>query len=434
MWKLVIPALAVALIGCGGGGGGSATAPNDLSVAVDPVSATVVVPKLIGSYQNEIRSSTVFNSSVADLNGDGLDDVVVSGWATAPSNYVASRSGFVELKILIQQDDGSLIDKTDELIGKTNATIWGSQRILINDYDKDGKLDIAVLGFQDGASAVAAPSVVFWNNGSSFYRHDLPEKVWAHAACTGDFNGDGLPELIAGATGTDQNTIYANRGNRQFVNDRTITQEFISAAGACAVLRDTNNGNVAIVTTNIPAYPFFSGLVKVWDQNQNFVRTAGLLGSEEPGINVGIYHDIINVIPIDVNNDGKVDLILTDNGDYRLLTANGSIRVLINEGDFVFSNQTEKYLPNQIKNGFYNYYWNQINVDGYPAIYLDHSGSVSLWQFKDGAMVKHKEKLLNDLTKGYQYTNIFKTKKGLSLFLIYTQDYPSAKFFSRPIQ
>ena len=229
MWKLVIPALAVALTGCGGGG--SASVAGSSSNAIQAIHLT---PRVINKYKNEIGSSQVFNSAVADLNGDGLDDIVLSGWAVAQSTYVGSRSGFVNLKIFIQQDDGSLIDKTDTLIGIENSTLWGSQRVLINDYDNDGRPDIAVLGFQDTNSAVPSPSVVFWNNGNSFSRLDLNEKVLAHAACAGDLNGDGLMELITGPgpLSTDLNTIYSNRGQRQFVFNRNLTKEEISSSGA----------------------------------------------------------------------------------------------------------------------------------------------------------------------------------------------------------
>ena len=430
MWKLVIPALAVALTGCGGGG--SASVAGSSSNAIQAIHLT---PRVINKYKNEIGSSQVFNSAVADLNGDGLDDIVLSGWAVAQSTYVGSRSGFVNLKIFIQQDDGSLIDKTDTLIGIENSTLWGSQRVLINDYDNDGRPDIAVLGFQDTNSAVPSPSVVFWNNGNSFSRLDLNEKVLAHAACAGDLNGDGLMELITGPgpLSTDLNTIYSNRGQRQFVFNRNLTKEEISSSGACVVIKDNATGSVAIVTTNIPWYPNFSAVIKVWDKTFNFIETISLPSSEEPGTNADITHDIINVIPIDINGDGNIDLITTDNGNWKNTSASGFISVLLNQGNFVFKNETDKYFPNQNKNAFFNYYYTKLLVEGYPSIYLDHSGTVSLWQLKNGEFVKYKESLLNLLVKGYQYTNIYKTKKGLSLFLIDTAEYPYATFYYRPL-
>jgi hypothetical protein len=428
MWKLVIPALAVALTGCGGGGGAAGSGGG-------AIQALNLTPTAISRYKNEIGSSQVFNSAVADLNGDGLDDIVLSGWAVAQDTYVGTRSGFVNLRIFIQQDNGSLVDKTSDLIGDANSTIWGSQRVLINDYDNDGRPDIAVLGFQDGPKSTFAPSAIFWNNGNSFLRSDLLDKLGAHAACTGDLNGDGLPELIAGAADIYPNTIYSNLGQRQFVNNHDITQEPISSGGACAVLKDQSTGNTAIVTSNFPLYPFFSAVVKVWDKDFNFITTNSLPGSEEPGNNIALVHDIVNMIPIDINGDGKTDLVITDNGNFRLNVANGSMSVLINQGDFSFKNETEKYLATQSKTSFFSYYYTRLTIDGHQAIYLDNGDlGVSLWQIKDGKFVKYKEELLNSLTSGYQGTNIYKTKNGYSLFLIGPGQSPyTATFYFRSI-
>ena len=423
MWKLVIPALAAALTGCGGGAGSGGSAIQALNL--DPI--------IISRYKNEIESSQVFNSAVADLNGDGLDDIVLSGWAVAQNTHVGSRSGFINLKIFIQQDNGSLIDKTSDLIGDTNSTIWGSQRVLINDYDNDGRPDIAVLGFQDGQASAPAPSVVFWNNGNSFSRLDLSEKIWAHAACSGDLNGDGLLELVTGSADTRQNTIYANQGQRQFILNANVTQESISSAGTCAVIKDSQTGNIAIITTNMPFYPFYNAIVKIWDKNFKFIKASGLPGSEELGANPTPDHDIVNVVPIDVNGDGLTDLITTDNGDFTASSAKGFLSVLINQGNFVYKNETDAYLPNQTKNSFFNYYYNKLAIDGYQSVYFDHSGTVSLWQFKNRSLVKYKEELLNSLVSGYQYTNIYKTKNGHSLFLVNTTEYPYATFYYRPI-
>lgn len=424
MWKLVIPAVAVALTGCGGGGGSSS------ATSASPIAGAY----LISRYRNEISTAQIFNSAVADLNGDGLDDVVVSGWALAPSTWTGTRSGFVSIKILIQQPDGSLKDQTDSLVGTDQAVIWGSQRTLITDLDQDGRPDIAVLGFQDGPAATSAPSVIFWNDGTSFKRHDLPETVWAHAACAGDLNGDGAVELVTGSSGGYTNTIYSNQGQRQLTADRNLTTEGISSAGACAVIKDHVANQVAIVTTNIPWYPMASAVTKVWDSNFNLLKVDPLPGSEEPGSNLEILNDIVNVIPIDINGDGLIDLITTNNGQWRLEVPNGHMSVLINQGNFVFDNQTEKYLPQQSKTKFFNYYYRLLTVDGYPAVYFDHlNQGVSLWQIKNGSMVRYQEKLLNSLAQGYRYTNIYRTRNGLSLFLIDDSNNSVASFLYRPI-
>ena len=86
MWKLVIPALAVALTGCGGGGGGTGTT----SQVVDGVAITA---GFISTPATFIPSLVTGNFST-----DGARYVVLSGWyignTTAPrttwSDFLAS--------------------------------------------------------------------------------------------------------------------------------------------------------------------------------------------------------------------------------------------------------------------------------------------------------------------------------------------------------
>jgi len=385
----------------------------------------------IGKYKNELGFSQVFNIAVADLNGDGLDDVVLSGWASSPDNFVAARSSFVNLMIFIQQSDGSLIDKTDDLIGVSKSVIWGSQRILINDYDKDGKPDIAVLGFQDGKNAsFDSPSAIFWNDGNKFSRIDIAEGLWAHAACAGDINGDGFIDLAAGGS---PNSIFINSGSRQININKKITNEPISTGGACSIINDEKTGNFAIITTNLPLFQDYSAVLYVFDKNFKLLKKSGLPGAEEPGLNISLNKDIVNIIKIDLNGDGIMDMILTDNGDYHLGYPNGSFVALINDGKFNFINETEKYFPNQKKNSFFNYYVIDLTLDGLKSFYVHNDNSASLWQLNGGSFVKYKESLISSLTADYNQSAIYKTGNGYSLFLLDFKSYPFATFYTRPL-
>lgn len=437
MIKTVISAvMAVALTACGGGGGLNidSTGTSTVETSVNTVSIAAALTnsslQLVGQYKNEVASSSIFNSTVADLNGDGLDDIVVSSWARN-SDTTATRSGFTHIRLFIQQPNGELKDLTSNLV--RDSTIWGSQRSIVMDFDNDGKLDIALMGFQDGASAVPAPSVIFWNNGNEFARQDLPEPVSAHAACAGDLTGDGLPEIVVGGTNAHPNTIYQNQGQRILRFEKTFTTKSISAGGACAVLKDHTNGNVAVVSTNMMWNLGHSAVAHVWDRNFNFLRSVPLPGSEEPTYNVNLVNDIVNVIPIDVNGDGLVDLILTNNGNWQVKQYNGSITVLINQGNFVFTNETARYLPVQNKNTFFNYYYNLLTVDGSPAFFVDNGlDGVSIWQLKNGVFSKYKEQMLNNLSRGHR-ANVYRTAQGLSLFLINEDDFPYATFYTKAI-
>ena len=99
--RIVLLTMTVLLVSaCGGGGGGGTESSNNKlnqiqqSVQIEPVKVT--------DYENELKVTHSFNANVADLNGDGLEDVVIAGWAAMPSGWTGPRNSNVPLKILIQ--------------------------------------------------------------------------------------------------------------------------------------------------------------------------------------------------------------------------------------------------------------------------------------------------------------------------------------------
>ena len=440
-------------------------AGNNNYNAATQVSQTFAVSKTdqtitkVMDYQNEDNAAQIFGTHVADLNGDGLEDVVVSGWAAVPPGFNDTKPihGKVPVRVLIQQSDATLVDKTSSLIKSGEDMIYGIQRILIADFDSDGKPDIFLPGFQDTGGDHCCPnlpSVMFWNNGSSFERTDFPEKIWNHAACTGDLLNTGRQDIIlAGVFGeVYPNNIYLNNGTRNMLVDHSIANEQISSGGACSVMKDPGSGYTAIINTN---YYFkdakgadFIANILIYDQNFRHIKTIGLPGSENPGGYVPGYQkdgtpnqpDLVNIIQIDLNKDGLMDLVLTNQESLKFVA-------LVNEGDFNFINKTSEYFPTNptVHPAFYT---RVINVDGFLSIFIANADEdanwatrPSLWSLTNGSFNPYlQEKITADIT-GYISPTIYQAKNGTFYLLIakdrYVFDGPSVQriftFYTTPL-
>ena len=168
MNKIIAPTILLTLVltGCGGGGGGS-TSSNGTGNSSE--TASVVVSAL-----SEVRRTTatplnlVNTIAVGDLNNDGLDDVVVGGW-------VNDGTHTARIYVFYQNANGSLTEKTAEVL--PSNTYSGSQHVFIRDFDGDGRNDIFLPAFDDGAGQPVANSVFFWNNSGQFIRQDLTDQV-----------------------------------------------------------------------------------------------------------------------------------------------------------------------------------------------------------------------------------------------------------------
>lgn len=272
---LVLPAL---LTACGGGGGSSGGASSSLvSAVMSPGS----------------RTNTVANYAAADLNGDGLEDVVVSGWNTdVLTAYVY---------IFIQNSDGTLTDKTSNLLA--NNVIEGSQRVLISDFDSDGHVDIFIPGFGDGTQIYGAHSVMFWGSTGQYVREDWTDRNAAHGACIADLNNDGKTDLLVAGTSYSNSVggVYINNGNRHFtLNTTTLPSSYFEA---CASI-NTGSSNVV----------YFAGGNATSGYRDTIATIDYSLNTTSLGLQVNNALDSIDVVVADLNADGQKEFVVSLNG------------------------------------------------------------------------------------------------------------------------
>lgn len=275
MNHITVLSVCLALTACGGGGGGSTTSQNA------PAASSTIVADIFNN------SNSVYNVAKGDVNGDGLDDLVVSGWRIdEPTAYVF---------VLVQNANGTLTDRTQALLGSN--VISGSQRAFIEDFDGDGRNDIFLPGFRDGNTITPADSVMFWNNGSSFSRDTFTDQAMAHGACIGDMNRDGKVDMFVGGAG-----LYVNNGNRSFtINSTVLSNNYFSA---CAIINEPSSSVVYFGNSNV--VPGHKDAIAVFDTN--------LTLQYYTPIATDAARDTLGVFVADATLDGFQDFVITSNG------------------------------------------------------------------------------------------------------------------------
>lgn len=156
------------------------------------------------AYQT-LNDSKIPNSTVGDFNNDGIDEIV----------YI-ERSSAEHMKMCYFKDNGSVNTWVD-VPTFTTAT---PQYILTGDYNSDGLLDMMVIcrsGYyflQNKGGIVNSngyTQVTFVNAG---YKTDFNEDY--SEIRPGDFNGDGLPDLILNEHCNSKWHLALNNGNWGF--------------------------------------------------------------------------------------------------------------------------------------------------------------------------------------------------------------------------
>jgi hypothetical protein len=254
-----------------------------------------------------------------DYDNDGYEDLLVYRWGKPE---------------LFHNDKGKGFTRVTEKAGlpawvNANSAIW-------LDFDSDGKLDLFIAGYWADninlwkleTTKIMPESFQYANNGGRKYLYrnkgdgtfeDVTAKVgidstrWTLGVAATDLRGTGYPDIVL-ANDYGINQFYANQGGEKFVDLSKATQVGdMSKSGMSACFGDVfNQGRFAIYTCNITE----PGILLQW--NNLWVPEPGAAGDKLR------YENLAQSLGVarggwswgaqfgDLNNDGKIDLFLTN--------------------------------------------------------------------------------------------------------------------------
>lgn len=212
--------------------------PDRNPVAPQPESPSVGPARILGVLETELASSQDFGYQIryelADLNGDGLVDVLGGGWVTTSqcslvggcADGTALPSPEAPLWAVVQTASGDWADGTSALGLGGETGSWN--RALIDDFNGNGISDLFLPAFWDIPVVHKPSSWVLDLGGNAAWTRRAGPTTWAHGASVVDANLDGCPDVV-----TADATWYLNDCRGSFTPE---TFDLNGCDGNCALV------------------------------------------------------------------------------------------------------------------------------------------------------------------------------------------------------
>ena len=254
---------------------------------------------------------------VADLNGDGLSDIVFID----PSGA---------LGVAISDGKGHLTSNPHALPPGENGLDYIGGFAAVGDLNNDGYQDVVLNAIRGQYPDLAA----VLSNGDGTFKNPIPLHTGTNefptAAFIADLNHDGIPDIVTTYCGDSGNTppgILVSLGN----GDGTFRNQPFVQYGQClnsAALADVNNdGNLDLVVGDL-----YAGQITALQGDGT-----GAFNTSAP-ISIATGLPDYKIVAFDANNDGHVDLAVLNNSLYGAPTPGVSIYLGAGDGTFTLAN------------------------------------------------------------------------------------------------
>ena len=313
-----------------------------------------------------------YSVAVADVNGDGILDLIVANQQQNKNDAEGSIS------VMLGKGNGTFHAPVNYDSGGQSA-----YSIVVADVNGDGKLDLVVANGCLGSNCATGSVGVLLGKGDGSFKNAVTynsgaASVFGSRVAVGDLNGDGNLDLAVATTGSGCGNgcpkglvgVLLGKGDGTFKKARTYSTGGFDAIGWVAIADVNGDKKPDLLVANYCAtecsFPPSEGSVGVLlGKGDGTFRTVKTYLSGGDGA--------VSVAVADLNKDGKPDLLVANCGPLACGPGSpgGNVAVLIGNGNGTFK-PAVRYLA---ANSPFNVVAADVNGDGNFDIVVSNWGT-----------------------------------------------------------
>jgi Bacterial Ig-like domain (group 3)/FG-GAP-like repeat len=358
-------------------GNGDGTFANTTTVYTSNQAAT--------PYANNMPG---WNLAAADFDNDGHPDIAIVD---------SGNADYDRAWVFINRGNGSFAASTSPVpLSDPNTFPQALDPVLALDLNGDGKMDMLVLD-QMGSGPYPYLAALGDGKGNFIYKTGIPASpgglsLTGIARVTGDFNGDGLQDILYLTSSGSGTTLKQELAVALSNGDGTFQSPVVIDPGATTT--EVGFGGISIADVNgdgkMDIVAVSSALTNRFTHAN--LSTSGIYvalgngdGTFQPMQFVAAGTSLLTATVADLDGDGKADLVYTDAGS---ITSPAQVSVIYGTGSGSFDPTTAKIV--QSGNVIFKVLAGDLNNDGKKDLVLLSEGSLTsgaLNQAQAGAFV-----------------------------------------------
>lgn len=291
-----------------------------------------VVGVLLGNGDGTFQAAVTYETAgqrgqgvvVADVNGDGIPDLVTASCASTESDC---GSGDGVLSVLLGNGDGTFQDAVSYSSGAVFAA-----SVAVSDLRGNGIVDLIAANTRGAAAGDGTVAVLLGKGNGTFQKAVLYDSgaQKANSVHVADLNGDGIPDLVVAnlCDSCAEGVVGVLLGNGDGTFQPVVTYASGAGNSAQTVIADVNGDGIPdLIVSNIDyASAYGAVTVLLGLGNGTFAPAVSYSSGGWAAVEVAV---------ADMNGDGKPDIVVANCGPVDGC-GTGTIGVLLGNGDGTF--------------------------------------------------------------------------------------------------